>query len=131
MAELTLLWFPDGKADHQPSHDVADFEIFLRAAGMGVVTFDAGRGDGNIGVDRFEYLFCAAFDGAGIGSGGPRLNFLQTTPLEFSFRRIGLVDRPLTDQTIADVRTGQFGNFTRLLHELYRQGQGMRGLPVF
>ena len=64
---------------------------------MAVVAFDACRGDGDIGVDRLEYLFCAAVDGTGIGSRGPRLNFLQTTPLEFSGRRIGLVDRPLTD----------------------------------
>src|SRR5215467_846508 len=113
---LTTQW----KADHESSHDVTNLEVLLRTVGMCVVAFDARRCDGNIGIDRFEHLICAALDRAGIRSGGMCLNFLQTSPLEFSGRRIPLIDRPLTDQMVADVRAGQFSNLAGLLQELHR-----------
>src|SRR5215831_15352179 len=116
---LTAQW----KADHESSHDITNLEVLLRTAGMCVVAFDAGRCDSNIGIDCFEYLFCAALDGAGIRFRGMCLNFLQTSPLEFSSRCIPFIDRPLTDQMVADVRAGQFSNLAGLLQELHRQGQ--------
>ena len=46
---------------------------------MRVVTFDARRRDGNIGIDRFKDLFRAGrhCTCAGIGSVGTGLHFLQ------------------------------------------------------
>jgi hypothetical protein len=75
---------------------------------MRVVTFNARRRDGNVGIDRFKDLFRAGRHStyAGIRSIGTGLHFLQTPPLELGACRIGLIDRPLTDQAVADIRTG-------------------------
>ena len=92
---------------------------------MRVVTFNAGGCDGDVGIHRLKHLFGAAGGGTGTGiwSVRPCLHFFETTPLEFRARCIVLINRPLTDQAIADVRAGQFRDFARFSYQLDRSWQ--------
>ena len=90
-------------ADHDPTHHVIEFKIPLRARGVCVMASNTGLGHGQVGVDRLEIAAPFQFGESNIRAVWLRDEGPKPFPLELGGRRILCVNRPQTDQPVADL----------------------------
>ena len=92
---------------------------------------NASGGDSTIGIDSLEVLSLAAADHTGNWPVRLAPERVEGLSFEIGGRGVALIDRPETDQAIADAAAALRHELAGVLEKLRRQRQRIVLLPVF